>query len=210
MSNYYPINLYLKNKKCVVVGGGVVAERKVLTLLEYEADIDLISPKITPILAKLVQNKNISHIERVYQRGDIRGSMLVIVATDDTPLNKRITSEAQEENCLINVVDCPDLCNFIVPSIVRRGDLQITIGTNGICPSLSKKIRKELETIYDRRYEKFLKLAKNIRDEVKQRVQDPNKRKKIMKHLVYSDMMQLIHENKEDEIQKNIREIILR
>lgn len=208
MLNYYPINLYLKNRKCVVVGGGVVAERKVLTLLEYEADIVLVSPKITSILAKLVQNKSISHIDRVYQQGDIKGAMLVIVATDNTPLNKRITSEAQEENCLINVVDVPDLCNFIVPSIVRRGDLQITIGTNGVCPSLSKKIRKELETVYDLRYEKFLKLAKNIREEVKQRVQDPDKRKKIMKHLVYSDLMQLIHENKEDMIKKRIQEII--
>jgi len=208
MSNYYPINLHLKDRKCVVVGGGSVAERKVLTLLEYGASIELISPKITPALAKLVHDKSISHIVRMYRKGDVKGAMLVIVATNDATCNKQIASEAQDINCLINVVDCPALCSFIVPSIVRRGDLQISIGTDGTCPSLAKKIRKELEIIFDTRYESFLKLAKRVRDDLKNRIQDIDKRKEIMNSLVYSDLLQLIHEDKQEEIGKRIREII--
>lgn len=208
MSIYYPINLYLKNKKCLIVGGGSVAERKVLTLLEYEASIELISPKITPVLAKLVHDKSICYIDRRYKKGDVKGAMLVIVATNDALLNKQIASEAEDRNCLINVVDCPALCNFIVPSIVRRGDLQISIGTDGTCPALAKRIRKDLEVIFDERYEEFLKLAKKVRNEVKNRIQDINKRKDIMNHLVYSDLLQLIHENKQEEIEKRIQEII--
>lgn len=208
MPGYYPINLSLKGQKCVVIGGGHVAERKVLTLLAYDALIYLISPDVTEAIAKLAGERQIHHLSRRYKKGDIAGVMLAIVATDNTELNKEIALEAKECNCLINVVDCPSLCNFILPSIIRRGNLQITIGTDGICPALSKKIRKDLEGLFGCEYERFLEIAERIREKIKSTITDPDKRKAIINEFVYSDLLQLIKLNKENEINDRIREII--
>ncbi|MGA1870441.1 MAG: bifunctional precorrin-2 dehydrogenase/sirohydrochlorin ferrochelatase [bacterium] len=208
MSGYYPINLSLKDQKCVVVGGGSVAERKIVTLMEYNACVFLVSPEVTPGLATLAGEGLIHHLARKYERGDVKGALLVIVATNNTILNKQIACEAKEHNCLINVVDCPDLCTFILPSIIRRGDLQITIGTNGVCPALSKKIRKELESLFGDEYEKFLEIAKIIREKIKEKIKDPGARSALINKLVYSDLLELIKENKETEIHTTLREII--
>ena len=156
---YYPICLDIKNKKCVVVGGGKVAFRKVESLLEAGAKVIVISPEIIPSLQKLERgkplNKNkITCLLQEYKSGDIKkGTFLVIAASDNSQLNAKIADDAKRLNLLINVVDSPKLCNFILPATLRRGSLTISVSTSGKSPALAKKIKEDLQNIYGTEYE---------------------------------------------------------
>ena len=145
MSSYYPVYLSLEGKKCVVVGGGEVAWRKVETLLAAGTKVCLVSPEITPGIDELVKAGKLVHIRREYRTGDLEGAFLVIGATDNEDINRQVACDAEKTGILVNIVDVPKLCNFIVPSKVERGDLIISISTGGTSPALAKKIRKQLE-----------------------------------------------------------------
>ncbi|TAL24174.1 MAG: bifunctional precorrin-2 dehydrogenase/sirohydrochlorin ferrochelatase [Nitrospirae bacterium] len=186
---YYPVFLNLKGKKCVVVGGGRVAERKVLSLLESGADITVISPELTKRLRKesvksLNRAKgskgNLRHISREYKKGDIRNAFLAIAATDSMETNKKVSADAPN---LINVVDAPSLCNFIAPSVVRRGPLTIAISTSGVSPSIAKAIRKELEKLYGPKFGRRLDSIKKIRTKALSEIKDKKKRERFLKKL---------------------------
>ena len=140
--NYYPAFLNLQEKKAVVVGGGKVAERKVLTLLKAGADVTVVSPLLTSRLRKLKEAKRIRHISRTYRFGDLKDSFLVIAATDSPAVNTKVAEGAP---ALLNVVDVPFECNFIAPSIVKRGPLVFAISTSGTSPAFAKAVRKEIE-----------------------------------------------------------------
>jgi precorrin-2 dehydrogenase/sirohydrochlorin ferrochelatase len=186
MPNYYPIYLNLENKRCLVVGGGEVAERKVLTLLEYAARVVVISPQLTPKLRELADEQQISWLERPYQEGDAQEAFLLVGATDDLKLHRQLKTEAEKYNLLVNIVDVPEYCNFIVPSIVKRGDLCISISTGGKSPALAKKIRRQLEQQFGPEYAEFLELMGNWRQDVLQKVPDIKQRKVIFQKMVDS------------------------
>ena len=186
---YYPVFLNLKGKKCVVVGGGRVAERKVLSLLESGADITVISPELTKRLRKesvkslkraKASKGNLRHISREYKKGDIRNAFLAIAATDSMETNKKVSADAPN---LINVVDAPSLCNFIAPSVVRRGPLTIAISTSGVSPSIAKAIRKELEKLYGPKFGRRLDSIKKIRTKALSEIKDKKKRERFLKKL---------------------------
>jgi len=158
--SYYPILLNLQGKKCIVVGGGKVAERKALSLLKSGAKITVISPECTVRLKKENLTGRIKYISRRYKNGDLKNAFLVIAATDAGETNRKISEDAPY---LVNVVDMPLLCNFIVPSVVRRGPLTIAVSTSGVSPSLARTIKKELEGLYGREFEKHLNYIKKIR-----------------------------------------------
>ena len=158
--SYYPILLNLQGKKCIVVGGGKVAERKALSLLKSGAKITVISPECTVRLKKENLTGRIKYISRRYKNGDLKNAFLVIAATDAGETNRKISEDAPY---LVNVVDMPLLCNFIVPSVVRRGPLTISVSTSGVSPSLARTIKKELEGLYGREFEKHLNYIKKIR-----------------------------------------------
>jgi precorrin-2 dehydrogenase/sirohydrochlorin ferrochelatase len=153
---YYPVFLSLAGRKAVVVGGGRVAERKVLSLLDADADVTVVSPALTPRLLKEKTGGRIAHIARSYRTGDARGAFLVVAATESADVNTKVAGDATS---LVNVVDVPSLCSFIAPSIVKRGPLQLAISTGGVSPALAKSIRRELEKIYGpgKKRERFLK-----------------------------------------------------
>lgn len=158
--NYYPVFLKLKGKKVVVVGGGIVAERKILSLVMAEAHVTVISPSLTKKLLSIKSQKKIIHRQRRFKNNDLRGTFLVIAATDSPETNRKIAASAP---ALVNVVDVPSECNFIAPSVVKRGPLVIAVSTSGISPALSKTIRKELEVSYGREFSEYLKFLKQIR-----------------------------------------------
>ncbi|MDP2918019.1 MAG: bifunctional precorrin-2 dehydrogenase/sirohydrochlorin ferrochelatase [bacterium] len=153
---YYPLNVDIENKKCVVVGGGSVAERKVKTLLKYGAKITVISPKLTKGLKALKKKRKIIHINKKYSPSCLSGAFLAIGATDDTALNSALGKLAQRKNLLVNVVDKPKYGNFIAPAVVKRGLLNIAISTSGASPALAKKIRIDLEKRYGKEYKKIV------------------------------------------------------
>ena len=160
---YYPIFLDIKDKKCVIVGGGEVALRKAERLLDCGAKVLVISPKLSPELAILKDKKLISHIAAQYSGDLIDKAALIIGATDDEKTNAKISQDARSKGIPVNIVDDPKKCDFILPSIVQRGDLAITIGTGGKSPALARHLREELEEKYGSEYEIFLNILGGLR-----------------------------------------------
>lgn len=190
MAKYYPIMLDICEKDCIVVGGGKVAARKVLSLLDAHANVIVISPNIIEDLQKLYKEKKIHWINRAYEEGDLKEAYLVYVATDDPKVNGRCLQEARKEEVLINIVDKPAMCDFIVPASVKRGDLHLTISTSGKSPMLARKIREDLEGLFGEEYAVFLQALGKIREKVLAEVTDIHLRKEIFKKLVYGDLLE--------------------
>jgi len=188
---YYPVYLDLKGRKAVVIGGGKVAERKILSLLKAGAAVTVISPEITKRIAKEKLKGTIRHIQRGYRKGDLKNAFLAIAATDSVNINKKIFEDA---SCLINVVDSPSLCNFIVPSVMKRGPLTIAISTSGISPALSRSIRKELEKLYGPEFAVYLKLLDKIRKRAIKEITDKKNRSQFLKSLASEEILTMLRE----------------
>lgn len=188
MNKYYPIMLDIRGKKCKVIGGGKVAERKVIALLEHGAVVTVISPLITDKLDQLHREKKIALLDRKYIYGDLDGSYLVYAATDDRETNKICLNECREKGILLNVVDEGEICDFIVPAKISRGHLNICISTDGKSPMLSRRIKERLERIFTEEYEEYLEILGEIRERVKREVASIDRRREIFYNLVYSDV----------------------
>jgi precorrin-2 dehydrogenase / sirohydrochlorin ferrochelatase len=186
---YYPVFLDLRGRLAVVVGGGSVAERKIATLLEYGADVMCVAPLVTPAIDALVAQGLVEHEQRGYVRGDLAGAFIVVCATDSTEVNRAVYQEAEGQGCLVNVVDVPELCNFIVPSIVKRGPLQIAISTGGAAPVVAKQMRCELEEHYGEEWECYVRLLGQVRCLILDRVPGGEPvRKPIFEAIAASDL----------------------
>ena len=143
---YFPISLNIADRKCTVVGGGRVAARKALALLEYSGDVRVISPELNEELEELQQTGRIEWLPRNYQKGDLRNAFLVIAATDDELVQEEVYSEAEKNGQLVNVADVPGRCNFILPATVSRESLTVSVSTAGNSPALARRLRQELES----------------------------------------------------------------
>ncbi|MHB1393402.1 MAG: precorrin-2 dehydrogenase/sirohydrochlorin ferrochelatase family protein [Clostridia bacterium] len=143
----FPLFIDLRARKCVVVGGGKIAARKIETLIDFNAEIVVISPEIIDEILELKQNGVLTHLEKTYSEGDLEGAFLVIAATSDRAVNDRIAEEAGEKNIFVNVADDAERCTFIFPSVVKKNELIIGIITSGSYPALSKSIRKKIENM---------------------------------------------------------------
>jgi precorrin-2 dehydrogenase/sirohydrochlorin ferrochelatase len=185
--NYYPAFLNLRGKKAVVVGGGNIAERKILSLLKAGATVTVVSPAITARLSREKTKKNIEHIARCYRKGDLRGSVLVVAATNSPSVNTQIAVDAPS---LVNVVDVPKECSFIAPSVITRGPLTIAISTGGISPAFSKTIRQELEKIYGPEIGEYLNFVGSIRKKALAGISDKKKRERFLKDLAAGKTVQ--------------------
>lgn len=166
-ATYYPVFLKLRGRKCAVIGGGEVALRKVRSLLEHGARVSVISPELCPELAGMAAKGQIQVLQRNYQAGDLRDTFIVIAATDDAKVNRELLKEAGESKALVNAVDDPENCDFIVPSSVRRGDVTIAVSTGGRSPALARKIRSRLETEFGEEYAALALLADETRRRIK-------------------------------------------
>lgn len=191
MSVYYPAFLDLKNKECVVVGGGKIAERKVSSLINSGATIKVISPELTGNLMKYKKKGLIKHLKRNYRKGDLKNAFLVIVATSNSELNKKIALEA---NSLVNVVDMPNLSNFIVPSVVKNGPLKIAISTSGTSPAMAKAIRKELQKLYNKDFGKYLTFLKKLRQNMLKIISNKKKRENLFKKFASEDKIKTLRD----------------
>ena len=164
---YYPIFLNLSGRKCVVVGGGQVALRKVGVLLEHGAKIRVISPALCSELGQLVRSGEILVLDREYRVGDLKGALVAIAATNDRETNLKVAEEARKNAVLINVVDDADNSDFIAPSYLRRGEVTIAISTAGRSPALARKIRTRLEKNLGDEYAALALLIDEVRAEVR-------------------------------------------
>jgi precorrin-2 dehydrogenase/sirohydrochlorin ferrochelatase len=182
---FYPLHVAIKEKKCLVVGGGKTAERKVATLVRYGGKVVVVSPSATPRLRSYAQQRKILWHKRRFKLTDLSGAFLVFSATDSETLNREIGQEAKKRTILVNVVDTPEECDFISPSLVERGHLTISISTAGLAPLLSKHIRKDLEQYLSREYRRYTLLVAKVRSAlVKDKTLTAQEKKKKLKHLL--------------------------
>lgn len=165
---YYPIFLELSGRPCVVIGGGVVAERKVEGLLAEGASVTVLSPALSPRLEALAREGRISHLARAYAPGDLAGSELAFVATDDGGVNAAVAREGRERGVWVNAADDPTHCDFILPSVLRRGGLTVAVATGGASPALSRVIREELEAYFTEDYAELVRIVAEVRGELRE------------------------------------------
>jgi precorrin-2 dehydrogenase / sirohydrochlorin ferrochelatase len=189
---YYPVLLDLSGKKAVVLGGGRVGQRKIETLLEYGAFVYVIARDMTPELQDLLRKGDIKLLGLEYDESLIKDAFLIVIATNDRALNKRVSSFAKEKNILVNTVDQPEECSFIVPSIIKKGDLILAISTSGKSPALAKKIRMELEDRFGIEYRYFLNMMGKLRKELISSGKSETERSKIFHDLAGSPILKLM------------------
>ena len=205
---YYPVNLDILNRKCLVVGAGSVGTRKVLTLLNCGAIVTVVSPDVSEKLLELANNGSIRWEKRSYLASDLDTMFLVIGATNDEELNRQISADAEKLNMLCNIADRPNVCNFILPSIVNRGDLVISISTSGKSPAFAKKLRKELEKQFGVEYTEFLRLMGAIREKLLSEKHEPEAHKHLFEQLIKSDLVEMIKNNRKEDINSLLFDIL--
>ncbi len=205
---YYPVCLDVSNRDCLVVGGGAVAARKVKTLVECDARVTVISPRFTEQLEKMKRPPAVDLIERPYAASDICGRFLVIGATDDESLNRQISADAERENILCNIADVPDACNFILPSIVDRGDLIVAVSTSGKSPAFARRLRKSLENQFGEEYRDFLRLMGAIRQKLLATAHAPEAHKPLFETLIDRGLLELVRDGKVADINGLLREVL--
>jgi precorrin-2 dehydrogenase / sirohydrochlorin ferrochelatase len=190
MENYYAMMIDLTSKQCLVVGGGSVGERKVASLLKAGANVILVSPTASLQLKRWAVSSRIKWLKRVYRSSDGEKCLIVIAATNSAVINKKVYQDATKRDQWINVVDQPQLCNFIVPSTIKQGKLQIAISTSGASPTLTKKIRQELEQQFGSEYELYLNLVQEIRKMLQHHVPDEAKRATLIRALATENWLE--------------------
>ncbi|PRR82210.1 precorrin-2 dehydrogenase/sirohydrochlorin ferrochelatase family protein [Clostridium vincentii] len=208
MAKYYPMMLNIENKKCLIVGGGDIAHRKIFELIEYGASITVVSPNINEKIKVLADNSVINYIKDRYDKSYIEDIYIVVASTNDFKVNNQIFRDCSERRILVNIVDDPKNCSFIVPSKIKRGDLTIAISTNGKSPTLSRCIRENLEKIYDEDYETFLNILGDVRQEVMGKFKDYSKKKEIFNVIMKRDYLTKLKLFGEDIVREELDEYL--
>ncbi|MBI2842408.1 MAG: bifunctional precorrin-2 dehydrogenase/sirohydrochlorin ferrochelatase [Armatimonadetes bacterium] len=196
---YYPIAIDLTGRKVLVVGGGTVALRKVETLLEFGAEVTVVAPQIVPEIERLAESGSITVERREYRSEDAAGAVVIITSTDDEAVNRRVSEDALARNILVNVVDVPELCGFIVPATVKRGDLTISISTAGKSPALARRVREKIEEIFGPEYGEFADLLGEMREMAKSRIKSQPERERAFKQMLNSQILELLRAGRDQE-----------
>ena len=206
--SYYPVCLNLDGRPCVVVGGGKVAERKVKGLLACHAQVKVISPELTEELSGMHAEGMLEWLARPYKKGDLAHTFLVIAATDDEQAQQLVQEEAGEQNTLLNVVDVPQRCNFILPATVRRGDLTVAIATGGKSPALAKKLRKEFEKRIGPEYTVLVKILGAFRPQILASGLSQPENELLFHKLLHDDMLDWIKERDWSRIENHALSVL--
>jgi len=205
---FYPAFIDLENRPVLVVGGGIIAERKVETLLEAGALVTVVSPQITEQLDAYGQSNRISVRQRGFIPSDVDGVSLVISATDDPTTQTEVASIAASKNVLVNTVDKPELCSFIVPAILRRGDITIAISTSGKSPSLAAELRARLDRVLTEEFARTANVLGAVRQEVHRQFAGSDDRKRVFDSIIGSGIIEWIAGCDDAAALERVREMI--
>lgn len=208
MTLMFPILLDLNNQKCLVVGGGSVAVRKVSNLLECGAVIKVVSLAPDRQLIELAENKTIELQERAFRGSDVNGCFLVFAATNNEQTNQYVFEVCENQGILVNVVDEPDRCRFFVPSTLRRGSLSVSVSTEGKSPLLARKLRESLEKSIGAEYSDYTDLLGEARILIKQSFEDEGVRRQVFEAIQNLDVLTLLKEEKKDQAKERILQCI--
>src|SRR5437660_7833443 len=176
--------LRLSGRRCVVIGGGEVGLEKVEGLLACDAAVTLVAPEAHPELVQLALEGSIRWEQREYESSDLDGALIAIAATDDTDLNVRVFDDGEARSMLVNVVDVPPLCNFILPAIVRNGPLAVAISTAGASPALAKRMKREIAELFGEPYATLAVLLNEARGWAKATLPTYQDRKEFFESIV--------------------------
>lgn len=198
---YYPICLDLQNRPVLVVGGGPIAEGKALQLAEAKARIHIVSPTLTEPLRQKVDEGVMTYRQGEFSEADLDGHFLIICSTNVQSVNEAVAKTAQSRGLLCNVVDQPALCNFITPTIVSRGDLQISISSSGKSPSVAQRVKREISELIGEEYETFLQITGELRMKAQQTLPTYETRRDFLKSYVESEALDLIRRGQIEEAQ---------
>ncbi len=209
--DYLPISLDIKTQHCLVVGGGEIAGRKVDMLLRAGAQVKVVSPTLTQALVELNAAGKIQHHSAEFQESDLTGMLLVIAATDNAAINQQVSDLARERAMLVNVADQPELCNFILPSIIDRSPVMIAVSTGGASPVLARLLRARLETLIPASYGRLAELGARFRQQVKQRFPTTTQRRRFWEQVLQGPIAELVYAGRDDEanvaVQSALQEI---
>ena len=205
---FYPVYLNLNGKRVVVVGGGEVAERKVESLLDSGALVVVISPRVTSSLSALADQKRIELKRRRFTRGDCAEAALVFSATDDPAVSRAVYKDATRLGIFVNTADQPALCSFIMPAVVRRGNIGVAISTGGTSPALAARLRGKISRVIGPEYARLAELLSRARSEIRDRVSDERDRRELHYRILDSDIIALLRRNDTDGAERRLRNII--
>ncbi|WP_300675345.1 bifunctional precorrin-2 dehydrogenase/sirohydrochlorin ferrochelatase [Desulfoluna sp.] len=205
---YYPVSLDIMGKACLVVGGGAVGTRKVETLVRCGAQVTVVSKAFTDELKTLAENAPITLTERAYTPADMEGKFLVIVATDDQVFNTQVSKDAETSCKLCNVADYPSACNFVLPSIVQRGDMTLSVSTSGKSPAFAKWMRRKLEVEYGDEYGAFLALMGRVREKLLAEAHEPEAHKPLFEALIAGGLLGKVAAGDKEGIDAFLAEVL--
>jgi precorrin-2 dehydrogenase/sirohydrochlorin ferrochelatase len=202
----YMACLKLKGRRCLVIGGGDVGLEKIEGLLLCDGDVHLVAPEAIPAVEQLANEGSISWERREFRDSDLDGAFLAIAATNDTEVNISVSEGAERRAMLVNVVDVPPLCNFILPAIERSGPLAIAISTAGASPALAKRMKREIGEAYGEPYARLAVILNDHRGWAKGTLPTYQDRKEFFEGIVNGDPdpIELIKAGREDEVQRLI------
>ncbi len=205
---YLPIFIEIKQRACLVVGGGGIAARKVALLRKAQADVTVVAPQLCDELASLAVEKKIRHIQREFEDSDLAQCVLVIAATDRRDVNEKVSALANQLRLPVNVVDNPDLCSFIMPSIIDRSPVVIAVSTGGSSPVLARLIRTKLEGSIPAAYGRLAKLVEGFRTKVKAAFPNVEARRGFWEKILAGSVAELVFTGHEDDAAKMLDQAI--
>ena len=205
---HFPVFLDLKDRPCLVIGGGSVASRKVKNLQTAEAKVVVISPKVSDELKQLHHDGKITVIEREYQTTDIAVAFLVVAATDNTDVNEQVAEQAHNANIMVNVADNAKLCSFIFPSILDRSPVMIAVSTGGASPVLARQLRMKLETLVPSACGRLAGITEEYREKVKQLFPQQEQRKEFWERALKGPFAELVYAGQDTAARKLLDDLL--
>ena len=207
---YYPLFADLEGRRCVVIGGGMIAQRKVTALLRCGADVTVISPAATQGLRSTAKAGRIRYVARRFRPSDARGAWLIYAATDDRRINELVSRTAQRRHVFANVVDQKPLCSFIAPSLFTRGPLTVAVSTGGASPTIAKRLRQALEQTIGAEYVPMLRLLAQLRGAAKRALPSYQDRKRYFDQLAGGRVFALVRANRQQAAKREALALLKR
>ncbi|RKN83868.1 precorrin-2 dehydrogenase/sirohydrochlorin ferrochelatase family protein [Paenibacillus ginsengarvi] len=208
MSTYYPAMLKLTGSRCLVVGGGRVAERKIAGLLEAGADVVVVSPEVTEAIGAWEMSGRVTVLRKRYAGGEDEGASLVFACTDSRETNQQVHADATRLGKPVNVADRPDLCSFVVPAVWRRGPLLVAVSTSGTNPIASTRIRDRIEQAVGDHIDSFLGYAAEYRQRVIAQVHDAERRKRLLAELFSDEALDQVRAGRWEELKRRMEAVL--
>jgi len=204
----YPICLDIVGKHCLVVGGGLVAYRKVKGLLAAGAKVLVISPEVVKPLSILAQEGKVELFLRGYQEGDGQGAFLIFAATNNSRVQELVRIEAVDSGQLFNLANDPDGCTFQVPAVVRRGDLLLTVSTSGKSPAVAAMVRKQLEREYGPEYQQLVEIITQLRGKIKGCTDNYPELRNLFEKILHPDIVKWLRQGRTDLLSEHLRVVL--